>query len=51
MAAGGMIVTPEKPEDRSAAEKLIAPYWDSWAKEKGPEAVEALKKVRAALGR
>ena len=51
MAAGGMIVTPEKPEDRSTAEKLIAPYWDSWAKEKGPEAVEALKKVRAALGR
>ncbi|MBS0219118.1 MAG: TRAP transporter substrate-binding protein [Proteobacteria bacterium] len=51
MAAGGMIVTPKKPEDVSAAEKLIAPYWDSWAKQKGPEAIEALGKVRAALGR
>jgi TRAP-type C4-dicarboxylate transport system substrate-binding protein len=51
MAAGGMVVTEEKPEDRAKAEKLIAPYWDEWAKEKGPEAIEALKKVRAALGR
>jgi TRAP-type C4-dicarboxylate transport system substrate-binding protein len=51
MAAGGMVVTPQRPEDVAMAEKLIAPYWDEWAKSKGPEAVEALKKVRAALGR
>jgi len=51
MAAAGMVVTEEKPDDRAKAEKLIAPYWDEWAKEKGPEAIEALKKVRTALGR
>lgn len=51
MAAEGMVVTPQRPEDVAEAEKLIAPYWNEWAKSKGPEAVEALKKVRAALGR
>jgi TRAP-type transport system periplasmic protein len=51
MADGGMVVTPQRPEDVAAAEKAMAPYWDEWAKGKGPEAVEALKKVRAALGR
>jgi TRAP-type C4-dicarboxylate transport system substrate-binding protein len=51
MAEGGMVVTEQRPEDVAMAEKLIAPYWDEWAKSKGPEAVEALKKVRAALGR
>ena len=51
MAAGGIVVTPQRPEDVAEGEKVIAPYWDEWAKAKGPEAVEALKKVRAALGR
>jgi TRAP-type C4-dicarboxylate transport system substrate-binding protein len=51
MAADGMIVTPQKPEDVAEAEKIFASYWDEWAKTKGPDAVEALKKVRAALGR
>ena len=26
-------------------------YWDEWAKRRGPDAVAALKQVRAALGR
>jgi TRAP-type transport system periplasmic protein len=51
MAAGGMVVTPARAEDVADAEKLFAPYWDEWAKTKGPEATEALKKVRATLGR
>jgi TRAP-type C4-dicarboxylate transport system substrate-binding protein len=51
MADGGMIVTQENAEDRAKAEKLMAAYWDEWAKAKGPQAVEALKKVRAVLDR
>lgn len=51
MAAGGMVVTPQRPEDVVEGEKIFASYWDEWAKNKGPDAAEALKKVRAALGR
>jgi hypothetical protein len=29
----------------------MASYWDEWAKAKGAETQEALKKVREALGR
>ena len=29
----------------------MEPYWNDWAKEHGPDTVEALAKVRAALGR
>jgi TRAP-type C4-dicarboxylate transport system substrate-binding protein len=50
-AAGGMVVTQPKPEEIVEAEKVMTPYWDEWAKSKGPETVEALKKVRAVLGR
>jgi TRAP-type C4-dicarboxylate transport system substrate-binding protein len=31
--------------------KLMEPYWAEWAKARGPEAIEALGKVRKALGR
>jgi TRAP-type transport system periplasmic protein len=51
LAKGGITVVAAKPDDISSAAKLMAPYWDEWAKAKGPEAVEALGKVRAALGR
>jgi TRAP-type C4-dicarboxylate transport system substrate-binding protein len=51
MAADGMTVTPSRPDDVAAAEKLMAPYWDEWAKARGADAIEALGKVRAALGR
>jgi TRAP-type C4-dicarboxylate transport system substrate-binding protein len=50
-AEGGMTVTKELPADAEAGTKAISAYWDDWAKSKGPDAVEALKKVRAALGR
>ena len=46
-----MTITREVRQDVEPAMKLIAPFWDEWAKSKGPETVEALKKVRAALGR
>ena len=50
-AEGGMTVTQEQPADVDAGTKVISAYWDEWAKSKGPDAVAALKQVRAALGR
>jgi TRAP-type C4-dicarboxylate transport system substrate-binding protein len=50
-ADGGMTVTRESPEEIDAAVKVIAPYWEEWAKTQGPDAVAALKQVRAAIGR
>jgi TRAP-type C4-dicarboxylate transport system substrate-binding protein len=51
LAAGGIAIAVGKPDDVAQAAKQMAAYWDEWAKTKGPEAVEALAKVRAALGR
>ncbi len=51
IAKGGLTVTPANMADVAPAAKLLAPYWDQWAKQKGSEASEALAKVRAALGR
>jgi TRAP-type C4-dicarboxylate transport system substrate-binding protein len=50
-AEGGMTITQEQPADVDAGMKVISAYWDEWAKSKGPDAVAALKQVRAALGR
>src|ERR1700754_1965442 len=50
-ADGGMTIAKESPEDIDAAVKVIAPYWEEWAKAQGPDAVAALKQVRAAIGR
>ena len=50
-ADGGMTVTSEQPADIDVGMKAISAYWDEWAKTKGPDAVAALKQVRAALGR
>ena len=50
-ADGGMVITPESKADLEQGMKIISPYWDEWAKTKGPEAVETLKQVRTALGR
>jgi hypothetical protein len=46
-----MTVTEAGAADVAAAEKKLASYWDEWAKQRGAAAVEALGKVRAALGR
>lgn len=51
LAEGGMTVTREQPGDIDIGMKAISAYWDEWAKSKGPDAVTALKQVRAALGR
>jgi len=47
----GMVVTQPKPEEVAEATKGIESYWNGWAKSHGPEAVEALAKIRTALGR
>lgn len=50
-AEGGMTVTAEDPQDTEMGTKIISAYWDEWAKSQGPDAVAALKQVRAAIGR
>lgn len=42
---------PAKPEDVVRARKLMDGYWDEWAKQGGPKAVEALAVVKKTLGR
>ena len=50
-AAEGMVIT-EPPADEAAKNSAqFADYWQSWAKSRGPEAVEGLAKIRAALGK
>jgi TRAP-type transport system periplasmic protein len=46
-----MTITKEQPGDIDIGMKAISAYWDEWAKSKGPDAIAALKQVRAALGR
>jgi TRAP-type C4-dicarboxylate transport system substrate-binding protein len=50
-AEGGMTVTEPGQADQDEAAKIIATFWDDWAKSKGPDAAAAVKQVRAALGR
>ena len=50
-AEGGMTVTEPSQADLDEAAKVIASFWDEWAKSKGPDAAAAVKQVRAALGR
>ena len=51
LTAIGYTFTKAKPEEVVRAVDAMKPYWDEWAKSRGPEIVEALSKVRAALGR
>lgn len=51
LAKGGIAVVAGRVDDVASVAKVMAPYWDEWAKAKGAEATEALAKVRAALGR
>ena len=48
--AGYTMTTAPAAESAKVAETMM-PYWDEWAKSRGPMVVEALGKVRAALGR
>lgn len=50
-AREGMITTAASPDDIKLATEKLRPYWDDWAKAHGPEAVEVLGKIRAAVGR
>ena len=51
MIAAGIIVTQANAEDVAKAQAELAPYWDSWAKSRGAEAVEIVGKVRTSMGR
>ncbi len=50
-AKEGMIVTAATPDEIKLATDKLRPYWDEWAKAKGPEATAILAKIRAAVGR
>jgi TRAP-type C4-dicarboxylate transport system substrate-binding protein len=50
-AKEGMIVTPATPAEIKEGTDKLRPYWDEWAKAKGPEATALLAKIRAAVGR
>jgi TRAP-type C4-dicarboxylate transport system substrate-binding protein len=45
------VIAQPTAADAKQAATMMEPYWNDWAKEHGPETVEALAKVRAALGR
>ena len=51
LTAAGYVFTKAKPEEIVRAVDTMKPYWDEWAKARGPDVVEALAKVRTALGR
>jgi TRAP-type C4-dicarboxylate transport system substrate-binding protein len=51
LKAAGYTLTEGRPDDIAKAVETMKPYWDEWAKSRGPDVVEALGKVRAALGR
>ena len=46
-----VITTPVSADDVKLATEKLRPYWDEWAKAHGPEAIEVLGKIRAAVGR
>jgi TRAP-type transport system periplasmic protein len=47
----GYTMTVASTEDAAKVADTMKPYWDDWAKSRGPAVVEALAKVRAALNR
>jgi TRAP-type C4-dicarboxylate transport system substrate-binding protein len=51
LTAAGYTFTKATPEENARAIKAMTPYWDEWAKSRGPDVIEALAKVRSALGR
>ena len=51
LTAAGYTFTKATADENARAVAAMTPYWDEWAKSRGPDIVEALAKVRAALGR
>jgi TRAP-type C4-dicarboxylate transport system substrate-binding protein len=49
--AEGITMHEVKSAEMDQAEALMKPYWETWAKTRGPEAVKTLAEVRKALGR
>jgi TRAP-type C4-dicarboxylate transport system substrate-binding protein len=49
--AEGITMHEVKKEEMDQAEAAMKPYWESWAKARGPEAVSALAEIRKVLGR
>ncbi len=50
-AEAGMTIVAASEGDAAAASAKLAPYWEAWAKENGPEYEAALATVRAAIGK
>jgi TRAP-type C4-dicarboxylate transport system substrate-binding protein len=51
LRSAGYTFTNARPDEVARAVATMTPYWDEWAKARGPDIAEALGKVRAALGR
>ena len=51
LTAAGYTFTKATPAENKRAVEAMTPYWDEWAKARSPDIVEALAKVRTALGR
>src|SRR5262249_12302415 len=51
LTAAGYTFTQATAQENARAVAAMTPYWDEWAKSRGPDVIEALAKVRAALGR
>ena len=48
---GGLVVTDPKAEEIKEETVKMRNYWDDWGKHHPADAVEALGKLRAAVGR
>jgi TRAP-type C4-dicarboxylate transport system substrate-binding protein len=51
LTAAGYTITEAQAADAAKVADMMKAYWEDWAKSRGPDVVEALAKVRAALGR
>ena len=47
----GMVLSDATPAEIAEATEKMRPYWDEWTKNHGPEAKEAVARVRAVVGR
>lgn len=50
-ADAGMKITEAADADATVAREKLAPFWEAWATDNGPEYVEALSLVREAIGK
>ena len=50
-AEAGMTVVEPAANDAELARDKLAPFWESWAEENGPEYQQALARVRQAIGK